>query len=197
MSFAKASIRRLAETVGVALTVPLVLLYRGHLMRYTTGSNALSLVPGSFGIFLRRGWYRQTLARCGKNLVVDFGAGIRTPRSRIGDDCYIGLWSWLGWVDMGSDFMSGSHVVILSGRGQHGFERTDRPMRVQHGELRCVTIGDDVWVGASVTIAEDVAPHTIVASGAVVTKRFEPYSILGGVPAKPVGSRLDSQAPVG
>jgi virginiamycin A acetyltransferase len=194
MSYVKASARPVADAVAVVLTVPLVLLYRVRMMRFTTGSNALSLVPGSLGVFLRRGWYRQTLAKCGRNLVVDFGAGVRTPRSRIGDNCYIGLWNWVGWVEIGNDFMSGSHVVILSGHAQHGFERTDSPMRLQHGELRCVTVGDDVWVGASVTIAEDVAPHTIVASGAVVTKTFEPYSILGGVPAERIGSRLDSRS---
>jgi virginiamycin A acetyltransferase len=183
-------IRPVLDVVGVVLTWPFVLLYRVRLVAYTTISNTLSLIPGALGRLLRRGWYRQTLAACGRNLVVDFGAAIRTPRSRIGDDCYIGLWSWLGWVDIGNDFMSGSHIVVLSGRHQHGFDRIDLPMRLQHGEHRCVTIGEDVWVGAAVTIAEDVAPHTVVASGSVVTKTFEPYDILGGVPAAPIGNRL-------
>lgn len=187
------TIRPFVDVVGVVLTWPLVLLYRARLMAYTTGSNALSLVPGALGRTLRRGWYRQTLAACGRNLVVDFGAAIRTPQTRIGDNCYIGLWSWLGWVDIGNDFMSGSHIVILSGRHQHGFDRTDVPMRLQHGAHRCVTIGEDVWVGASVTISEDIAPHSVVASGSVVTKTFEPYDILGGVPAAPIGNRLKEQ----
>jgi virginiamycin A acetyltransferase len=193
MSFVKKSIRPLAEAAGVLITLPLVLLFRARLLRYASVSNALSIVPGSAGTFVRRGWYRQTLAGCGRNLVVDFGAAIRTPRSRIGDDCYIGLWSWLGWVDIGDDFMSGSHIVILSGRSQHGFARADVPMRLQHGAHRCVKIGEDVWVGASVTISEDVAPHTVIASGSVVTKTFEPYDILGGVPAAPIGNRLKQQ----
>jgi UDP-3-O-[3-hydroxymyristoyl] glucosamine N-acyltransferase len=187
---AKDLIRPLLDPVGIVLTWPLVVPYRGRLLAYTTVANGLSIVPGALGRLLRRGWYRQTLAHCGRNLVVDFGAAIRTPRSRIGNDCYIGLWSWLGWVDIGDDFMSGSHIVILSGRSQHGLDRTDVPMRLQHGEHRCVTIGEDVWVGASVTISEDVAPHTVIASGSVVTKTFEPYDILGGVPAAPIGSRL-------
>jgi acetyltransferase-like isoleucine patch superfamily enzyme len=190
MSFVKASIRPVAEAVGLLLTAPLVGLYRARILRYATVSNALSLTPGSLGTLLRRAWYRWTLESCGRNLVVDFGAAIRTPLSRVGNDCYIGLWSWLGWVDIGDDFMSGSHIVILSGRHQHGFHRTDVAMRLQHGAHRCVKIGEDVWVGASVTIAEDVASHSVVASGSVVTKTFEPYDILGGVPAEPIGSRL-------
>jgi len=195
-----ASVRKLARPVvdalGIILTLPLAVLFRIRLLRYVTVSNGLALIPGTVGTVLRRGWYRQTLAGCGCNLVVDFGAGIRTPHSRVGDNCYIGLWSWIGWADIGNDFMSGSHFVVLSGRKQHDFNRRDVPMRLQPGTHRCVKIGDDVWAGASVTIAEDVAPHTVIASGAVVTKTFEPYDIIGGVPAKPIGSRLEEPADV-
>jgi virginiamycin A acetyltransferase len=189
----KELIRPAADAAAVALTLPLVLAYRARLVAFASIANSLSLIPGAIGRFLRRGWYRQTLAACGRNLVVEFGAAIRTPKSRVGNNCHIGLWSWFGWVDIGDDFMTGSHVVVLSGRSQHGFERTDVPMRLQHGSHRCVRIGNDVWVGASVTISEDVAPHSVIASGAVVTKTFEPYDILAGVPAKPIGSRLHEE----
>jgi virginiamycin A acetyltransferase len=190
MASVKELARPVVDVLCIILTMPLVVLFRIRFVRYTTVSNGLGLIPGTAGTALRRGWYRQTLASCGRNLLVDFGAGIRSPRSRVGDNCYIGLWSWIGWADIGNDFMSGSHLVVLSGRSQHGFSRLDLPMRRQPGAHRCVKIGDDVWAGASVTIAEDVAPHTVIASGAIVTKTFEPYDIIGGVPAKPIGSRL-------
>lgn len=54
-----------------------------------------------------------------------------------------------------------------------------------------VVIGDRVFIGAraiilpGVTIGEGAA----VGAGAVVTKDIEPYSIVAGVPAKPVGIR--------
>ncbi len=49
-----------------------------------------------------------------------------------------------------------------------------------------VTIEDDVWVGANVTILKGVTigRGSVVAAGAVVTKSCAPYSIIGGVPAK-------------
>lgn len=49
-----------------------------------------------------------------------------------------------------------------------------------------VTIEDDVWCGANVTILKGVmiGRGSVVAAGAVVTKSFAPYSIIGGVPAK-------------
>jgi virginiamycin A acetyltransferase len=185
-------LRLAADTAAGFLVFPAVVAFRAGLVAFATVSLGLAVLPGSIGRFLRRAWYRQTLASCGRNLVVEFGAGIRTPRSRIGDNCSIGIYNWFGWVDIGDDFMSGSHVVALSGRRQHSFERLDIPMRLQGGEQSCVSIGDDVWVGAGVVIGADVAPHSIVASGAVVQKTFDEYDILGGVPARQIGSRRSS-----
>jgi acetyltransferase-like isoleucine patch superfamily enzyme len=184
------SARAAAGWVAHLLVTPLVLAYRVKLMGFATGSTGLALVPGKLGWALRRAWYERTLAACGEGLVVDFGAAIRVPASRIGDHCYIGLWNWYGWVDIGNDFMSGSHVVALSGRHQHAFDRTDIPMRLQGGSHEVVRIGDDVWVGAQATISADVAAHSVVASNAAVTQTFSEYDILAGVPAKPVRSRL-------
>lgn len=49
-----------------------------------------------------------------------------------------------------------------------------------------VVIEDEVWCGANVTILKGVTlgRGSVVAAGAVVTKSFPPYSIIGGVPAK-------------
>lgn len=49
-----------------------------------------------------------------------------------------------------------------------------------------VLIGNDVWIGASVTLVNGISigDGAIVLAGAVVTKDVPPYSIVGGVPAK-------------
>ena len=56
-----------------------------------------------------------------------------------------------------------------------------------------VVIGNDVWIGARVTILRGVTigDGAIVAGGSVVTKDVDPYAVVGGVPAKPIKQRFD------
>ena len=49
-----------------------------------------------------------------------------------------------------------------------------------------VTIGHDVWIGHGATVMAGVTigDGAVIGAGAVVTKDVEPYTIVGGVPAK-------------
>lgn len=49
-----------------------------------------------------------------------------------------------------------------------------------------IKICDNVWLGANVTILPGVTigDRAVVAAGAVVTKNVEPYTVVGGLPAK-------------
>jgi acetyltransferase-like isoleucine patch superfamily enzyme len=55
-----------------------------------------------------------------------------------------------------------------------------------------IIIGDDVWLGAGVIVTGGVqlADGIVAAAGAVITRSVtDPYSILGGIPARVIGSR--------
>ena len=58
-----------------------------------------------------------------------------------------------------------------------------------------VVIGNDVWIGSNVIILPGVAigDGAILAAGTVVTKDVEPYSIVGGVPAKTIRKRFNDE----
>lgn len=53
-------------------------------------------------------------------------------------------------------------------------------------------IGNDVWIGHNVTIMPGVTigDGAIIATNAMVTKDVEPYTIVGGNPAKPIKKRF-------
>ncbi len=182
-------LKGMGEWIATVSILPLEAVYRVGLVTYGSAGQVLALVPGYVGVLLRRAWYRRTLASCGRNLVVDFMTVILRPDTRVGNDCYLNVFSWIGWADIGDDFLGGDGITILSGSRQHGFASRDVPMRLQEGEKRQVVIGKDVWCGSRVVISADVAEGSILASGAVVTKSFEPYTILAGVPARPLRER--------
>ncbi len=167
---------------------------RFRMAGYLTVSQILALVPGKIGVVWREYWYRRTLDRCGEGLHVDWMAVFRSPRARVGNNVYVGVFSWIGRADIGDDTLLGGHVRVLSGSRHHGFDRLDIPIRLQEGHLRTVTIGSNVWVGNGCVILADISSGSVVAAGAVVTHAFPPNSILAGVPARLVRMRGESGA---
>ncbi|MBO5443963.1 MAG: CatB-related O-acetyltransferase, partial [Muribaculaceae bacterium] len=58
-----------------------------------------------------------------------------------------------------------------------------------------IVIGNDVWIGYDAVIMAGVTigDGAIIGTRAVVTKDVEPYSIVGGVPAKEIRKRFASE----
>ncbi|MCC8057892.1 CatB-related O-acetyltransferase [Cloacibacillus sp.] len=58
-----------------------------------------------------------------------------------------------------------------------------------------IVVGSDVWIGYEAVILSGVhiGDGAIIGTRAVVTKDVEPYTIVGGVPAKPIRRRFDQK----
>ena len=113
--------------------------------------------------------------------------------SEIGDNSGIGMGSYVGTVKIGRDVMIGNDLIVI--HQNHKFSDLTIPMREQGWEdPRPVVIEDDVWIGDRVILLPGVriCSGAVVGAGSVVTKDAPPFSILGGNPARVIGTRASA-----
>jgi acetyltransferase-like isoleucine patch superfamily enzyme len=143
---------------------------------------------------------RPLFAKCGKNVNFDPDGWYSFSNIELGDKVFIAHGASFGaaiaTIRIGNNVMFGPGVIIRGGNHNAsvvGSAMADVHEKRPEDDLG-VTIEDDVWVGAGATVLSGVtiSRGSIVAAGAVVTKSFPPYSIIGGVPARVIRARWDA-----
>lgn len=137
---------------------------------------------------IRRFFYRLAGIKIGKGSTLHTGARFFNPaKIVIGEDTIIGEGVFLDGRD---DLRIGDHVDIASEvmiyNAEHDIHSENfSPMQAP------VTIEDYVFIGPRVIILSGVTigKGAVVGAGAVVTKNVDPFTIVGGVPAKLIGER--------
>lgn len=156
----------------------------------------------------------------GKNLILGLGSTIRNTNfgfnNFIGENSYvinssIGDYSYTNSNVIIRNTKIGKFCSIASGvkivLGHHPtnlislhptFYANNKPYetfsdKTYFKEYYEVDIGNDVWIGEDVIIPGGVTigDGAIIGARALVTKDIEPYSIVGGVPAKHIRYRYD------
>ncbi len=138
------------------------------------------------------------IARCAPTSNLRIFALKKLSYVRMGNGCYIGPNLTItpfggGTINLNEDY---SYLLILGNRVTIGpnvsFLCSMHPEKSKlskiYGKTEPIVIEDDVWIGAGAIIMGGVKIHecSIVGAGAVVTKDVPPYTVVVGVPAKPL-----------
>ncbi len=143
--------------------------------------------------FFRRPLFKLLLGRLGKRGNIDYTVYIRYMKQvEIGSDV---------WINRGCKFFAshafkdvkiriGNHVAVGPDccffAAGHDMTKMSIPDTAES-----ITVGDHVWIGGRSVILQGVTlgEGAIVAAGSVVTKDVEPYTVVGGIPARKIKDR--------
>lgn len=112
---------------------------------------------------------------------------------KCGNNCGLGTDSFYGCaggIELGDDVIVGNFVSMHS--ENHNCSDTEIPIRLQGTTHKGIKIGNNVWIGAKVTILDGVhiGNGCVIGAGSVVTKSFPDNSVIVGVPAKIIKERI-------
>lgn len=105
-------------------------------------------------------------------------------------------------IQIGNYCSIGPDCVFILGGGHNTNRLSTYPFLLYYGKRENesivkgpIIIDDDVWIGYGATILSGVhiGQGAVVAAGAVVTENVDPYSIVGGIPARRIRYRFPEE----
>jgi acetyltransferase-like isoleucine patch superfamily enzyme len=111
----------------------------------------------------------------------------------IGNNVGIGEFAYLGGgggLEIGDDCIIGQYLSCHP--ENHNYSSIDTFIRHQGVSRQGIRVGKNCWIGSKVTILDGVhvGDNCVIAAGAVVTKSVPDNSVVGGVPARVLKSRI-------
>ncbi|MEE1884741.1 acyltransferase [Pedobacter flavus] len=118
----------------------------------------------------------------------EIGVGLK-----IGNNSSIGPYSYIGcsgYIEIGNNVIMSPRVSIYA--ENHLFDDKDTLIMKQGVKREFVKIEDNCWIASNSVILSGVTigEGSVVAAGSVVTKDVPPGSVVAGVPAKIIKSRI-------
>lgn len=156
---------------------------------FKTITLSISLIPGDFGMFVRRFFYNQTLNKCGKNLNISFGAFFVYPTAEVGDNFAMEEYSVVSRAKIGDDVVIAARCSLMSGAHHHDVDDLSTTFLHSKDGSKTIVLGDNIWVGTHSVIMNDISSGTVVGAGSIVTKVFDVNQVIFGVPAKKIRDR--------
>ena len=188
-------VKAAANALATVLALPSIVSFkvRSRLFgadRAIEGSTqALALLPGLPGRYIRRAFLRQALDYCDWSATVEFGTVFSQAAARIEAHAYVGPRCHLGLVHIGRDALIAAGVHIPSGGATHDFSDLTVPIRLQPHHRSVVRVGEGSWIGSAAVVMADVGRHTVVGAGSIVTRELPDFAVAAGSPARVIRMR--------
>jgi acetyltransferase-like isoleucine patch superfamily enzyme len=112
---------------------------------------------------------------------------------KIGNNVGIGEFAYLGGaggLEIGDDCIVGQYFSCHP--ENHNHKDLNDAIRFQGVSRKGIKINNNCWIGSKVTVLDgvEIGEGSIIAAGSVVNKSFPKNSIIGGVPAKLIKTRI-------
>ncbi|HEV7842902.1 MAG TPA: acyltransferase [Pyrinomonadaceae bacterium] len=184
--------RTLVVTFGVVISATANIADRSGLMYWPFFSEAMGMVPFTFGWQLRLDVYRRLGVCKGADVVLNHGTTIGERGSTIGSDVWMSRDVYVEFAHIGDHVLIGPGAVLLAGRYHHRADSVEVPIKQQgNNPLVPLNIAEGAWIGANATVMADVGRHAIVGAGAVVLKPVPDYAVVAGNPARFIRDRRE------
>ena len=154
----------------------------------TEGANAFANNSAISGSYIGYGSYLASNANIQKAKIgryCSIGPNVK---------CIFGKHPTTTFVITHPSFFSLKPPVNVSYSTTQQFKEHAEPFKFK-GKNYSIEIGNDVWIGANVAIMDGVSigDGAIIAANALVNKDIAPYTIVGGIPGKPIKKRFTEE----
>lgn len=131
----------------------------------------------------------------GANMVIKSGARLcacnENATISIGENTTVGYHTYVfasEKIVIGPNCLIAPFVYIVD--SDHSIDLAQR-INQQPNQTAPIEIGEDVWIGTGAKILKGVkiGDGAVIAAGALVKEDVEPYSIVGGIPARKISER--------
>jgi acetyltransferase-like isoleucine patch superfamily enzyme len=194
-------VKRILFGMGFVLALPLILpsvleaflLGERHERILGWCKEILSLVPTIVGEYIRLAYYWSICKGISLDVIFMFGSMVAHRNTVIRRGTVIGVYSILGYADIGENVMMGARVSLISGKYQHG-----RPQERAGGgtlteQYDIIAIGNNSWIGQDSILMANVGENCTIGAGSVVYKDVPSNCTFMGNPARKVS--LEQQLP--
>lgn len=147
-------------------------------------AQAISIVPGFPGRFLRKAYYGFTLDSCPFDCDIGFLSWFTHPQSTVGAHVYIGHHVTLGRIAIGDGVMIGNHSCFLNGGAQHQFDADGNLTAFDREDLTPLALGRRTWIGEQAVVMADIGEQCIIGAASVVSSPVRDGSVVAGNPAR-------------